>query len=478
MPRPFRPRPLHKTDSYKVGHWRFIVPGTTEMLYYYEARGGEYPYTILFDLQGNMIRNIEGKFATLTDVEEAEYKAGLHFMNDRAFNKEGWRHVINKHGGYLPLDIRAVKEGLPIPVKNVMWTMKNTCDQCAWVPGWTETILEHTWYPSAVVTRSRYTKQILAEFLAETADDFSTLPYQLHDFGGRGVTCVEQMGIGAAAHLVNFQGTDTLPGIDYIEQFYGFGANGGEMPGYSVFASEHSITTMWGREYEAKFVENALDEVPTGILSLVGDSYDIFNFTANIIGGTFRERIRNRNGKVVVRPDSGDPVAVTLRVLEILGEKFGIRETSNGYKLLPPCVGVLWGDGIDHYGIRKILQAMKDAKWSAANIVFGMGGGLLQKLNRDTQKVAIKCCNAVINGQQVEIWKDPITDPGKASKRGRQALLDDQQGGYHSMQYKGDGKLGYPFDILEPAYLNGEVLRFQKFPEIRQLAEVPLEVYA
>jgi nicotinamide phosphoribosyltransferase len=479
MPRPFKPRPLHKTDSYKVGHWRFIVPGTTEMLYYYEARGGEYPYTILFDLQGNIIRNIEGKFATITDVEEAEYKAGLHFMTDRAFNKAGWRHVINKHGGHLPLNIRAVKEGIPVPVKNVMWTMKNTCDQCAWVPGWTETMLEHVWYPSAVVTRSRYTKQIIAEFLAETADDFSTLPYQLHDFGGRGVTCVEQMGIGAAAHLVNFQGTDTLPGIDYIEQFYGFGANGGEMPGYSVFASEHSVTTMWKREYEAKFVENALDEVPTGILSLVGDSYDIFNFTANIIGGTYRERIRNRNGKVVVRPDSGDPVKITLRVLEILGEKFGVRETSNGYKMLPPCVGVLWGDGIDHYGVRLILQAMKDAKWSAANIVFGMGGGLLQKVNRDTQKVAIKCCNAVINGEQVEIWKDPITDPGKASKRGRVALLEDSNGSYRTMSsIKGDGRMDYPFDLLEPTYLDGEVLRFQKFPEIRQLAEVSLEVYA
>lgn len=477
MPRPFRPRPLHKTDSYKVGHWRFIVPGTTEMLYYYEARGGEYPYQVLFDLQGNIQRNIEGQFASLIDVEEAEFKAGLHFGSDRVFNKEGWRHVINTHGGYLPLEIRSVKEGTPVDVKNVMWTMKNTCDKCAWVPGWTETILEHTWYGSTVATKSRYTKQMIAEFLAETADNFDTLPFQLHDFGGRGVPCDLVMGIGAAAHLINFMGTDTLPGLDYIEQYYGFGI-GNEMPGYSVFATEHSITTMWQREFEAKFVGHALDEVPTGILSLVGDSYDIYNFTANIIGGTYRERIRNRNGKVVVRPDSGDSVQVTLRILEILAEKFGVSETSNGYKLLPPCVGVLWGDGIDHYGIRKILQAMKDAKWSAANIVFGMGGGLLQKLNRDTQKVAIKCCNAVINGEQVEIFKDPITDPGKKSKRGRLALLDDQNGGFHTMPYKGDGKNGYPFDLLEQVFLNGELKRFQKFPEIRQLAEIALPIYA
>jgi nicotinamide phosphoribosyltransferase len=475
MPRPFQPRPLHKTDSYKVGHWRFIVPGTTEMLYYYEARGGEYPYTVLFDLQGNIQRNIEGRFATLTDVEEAEFKAGLHFGTDRAFNKEGWRHVINKHGGHLPLDIRAVKEGIPVEVKNVMWTMKNSCPDCAWVPGWTETILEHTWYGSGVVTKSRYSKEMIAEFLSGTADDFSTLPFQLHDFGGRGVTCDLQMGIGAAAHLVNFQGTDTLPGLDYIEQFYGFGIEN-EMPGFSVFATEHSVTTMWKREYESQFVENALNEVPSGILSLVGDSYDIFNFTANIIGGTYRERIRNRDGKVVVRPDSGDSVAVTLRVLDILAEKFGIRENDKGYKVLPPCVGVLWGDGIDHYGIRKILQAMKDAKWSASNIVFGMGGGLLQKINRDTQKVAIKCCNAVVNGGQVEIWKDPVTDPGKASKRGRLALLEDSNDQYRTVQYK-DERAGCPFDLLEPVFLNGELLRFQKFPEIRKLAEVVLPVY-
>lgn len=476
MPRPLRVNPFHKVDSYKVGHWLLLPPGTTEMLYYYEARGGEYPYSTLFGLQYNLIANLEGKFATLDDFHHAEHRAGLHFNSNHVFNKEGWKHVINKHGGYLPLDIRAVKEGTPVDVHNVMWTNKNTCEECAWIPGWTETILEHTWYGSGVATKSRYTKQMIAEFLAETADDLSALPYMLQDFGGRGVTCVEQMALGAAAHLINFQGTDTLPGLDLIEQFYEPDPN--FMPGYSVIASEHSTTTVWGREFEGKFVGNALQKVPTGILSLVGDSYDIFNFTGNIIGGTYREQIRNRNGKVVVRPDSGDAVKVTLRVLDILAEKFGSRETQNGYRLLPPCVGALWGDGIDHYGVRTILQALKDNKWSAANMVFGMGGGLLQKINRDTQKVAIKCCNAVINGQQVEVYKDPITDPGKKSKRGRLALLDDQNGGFHTMQYNNDGKTGYPFDLLEPVFLNGEMKRIQSFDSIRKLAEIPVALYA
>lgn len=466
MPRTLKVNPYRKTDSYKYGHFRFIPRGTTNMMYYYEARGGEYPYTIPFGFQYIMKSHLEGQFGSAEELENAFDISNQHFGTPRMFNLNGWKHILNDHGGLLPLHIRAVKEGTKVGVKNVILMMEPTCERCVWLPGWTETIMEHGWFGSGVATRSHMTKELIKEFLLDTADDLSTLPYQLHDFGGRGVTCVEQMAIGSAAHMLNFAGTDTMPGFDLIQQFYDEGVSDWKVPAFSVAASEHSVTTLWGRERESDFVANALEEFPEGILSLVGDSYDIFNFTANIIGGDHRDKIRNRKGKVVVRPDSGNPKQITLEVMNILGEKFGIRETRNGYKLLPPCVGVLWGDGIDYYGVREILQTLKDNKWSAANIVFGMGGGLLQKLNRDTQKVAIKCCHAIVNGEQRDIFKDPITDPGKASKRGRLALIQDANGDYRTVSYKSDSN-DYPLDQLETVFLNGEVKRSQTFANVR-----------
>lgn len=458
--------PLNLTDSYKDGQYLQYPPNTQKIFEYYEARGGEYPYQVLFGLQYILKSKLEGRFFSGCDLEEAFENSQVHFSKGFPYAKQQWQYILDKYEGRLPLLIRAVKEGTPVPIKNVMMTIENTDPKCYWLTGWVEGLLQQVWYSSTVATKSRMVKQLYKEFLERTADNLDCLPFMLHDFGFRGVSSVETAALMAAAHLVNFRGIDTKVGMDLLYQFY----DAPKVSGFSVAASEHSTMTTWGRNGEELAVGNLLDKFPTGILSIVGDSYDIYNFVGRIIGGTFRDRIRARMGKVVIRPDSGDPLVVVPRVLEILGQQFGIRENSRGFKVLPPCVGVIQGDGMDYYSIQALLRKLEELHWSVENVVTGMGGGLGQKLNRDTQKVAIKCSAAIINRKEVEVFKNPITDPGKVSKHGRQALLLDSEGRYHTMSYSGE--MGYPFDILETVFSNGSVKRNQTLDEIRIIAEV------
>lgn len=465
MPTPLRLNPLNLWDSYKDSHDAFFKVGTSELYYYYSARGGEFTESSLFGLQYNLKSVFEGQFFTQDDLDEAYEDSQLHMGKGFAYNYAGWQHILDKHSGRLPVEIKAVKEGIPVPVGNVMFTIRSTDPVAKFLPGCMETVLQHAWYGSAVTTKSREVKKIIKQFLEETADDLSTLPFQLHDFGFRGVTVTEQAALGGAAHLVNFLGTDTKPANALLHQFY----RAPRISGFSVPATEHSTTTSWGRNGEGDSVANALKKYPTGILSLVADSYDVYNFVENIIGGRFRDEIKYRVGKVVVRPDSGDFNIVVPKILDILASKFGFEVNSKGYKVLPPCIGVIWGDGMDLFTIKILFNTLKNLGWSASVLTVGMGGGLLQKVNRDTQKVAIKCSAGIIDGVEVEVYKDPITDPGKSSKRGRLALVSDDEG-YRTIQRK---DLVFPLeDQLETVFLNGDVTRTQTLEEIRYLAAV------
>jgi len=227
--------------------------------------------------------------------------------------------------------------------------------------------------------------------------------------------------------------------------------------------------TLKGEGGEAGQVEALLNKYPTGILSIVGDSYDIFHFSKDILCKQFRDRILTRNGKVVCRPDSGDPTTQVPQLFDIFAEGFGYRENSKSYKVLAPCIGVLWGDGMDLYSILAQNRAIVAAHYAIDNIVNGMGGGLLQKVNRDTQKFAIKLCNAIINGKEVPVQKRPKTDTGKASKAGRPALLKQDKGRWVTVpDPTGYSQTG---NQLELTFRNGEMKRMQTFDEIKAIAE-------
>lgn len=341
-------------------------------------------------------------------------------------------------------------------------TIENTDDKCYWLTNYLETLLTHVWSSSTVATLSREVKILCKHYLEETSNIMDGLAFMLHDFGFRGVSSVESAGICGAGHLINFQGTDTIRAIEYAMKYYN-----SEVCAYSVPATEHSIMTSYGPALELNLLNDLIDKYPNGILSIVIDSYDYENFIAGVSRDA-KAKILARDGKTVFRPDSGEPVTTTLRVFELLDEVFGSSVNSKGYKVLNPKIGVLWGDGIDYMGIRNILHALKESGWSAENIVFGMGGGLLQKVNRDTQRFAFKCSAQKRDGEWFDIYKKP-KDVSKMSKRGKQYL------------YKIDGAHGSGFqttneidpekeDLLKTVFENGELLIDYSFDEIRRNA--------
>jgi nicotinamide phosphoribosyltransferase len=241
--------------------------------------------------------------------------------------------------------------------------------------------------------------------------------------------------------------------------------------GYSVPASEHSTMTSWGRAGEVDAYRNMLTKYPSGVVSIVSDSYDVFNACENLFGGDLKDMIEKRGGRLVVRPDSGEIPKVILDVLEKLASNFTCTTTSTGHKLLPDCIRVLQGDGINIDSLAMIIAAMKDAGWAADNLAFGSGGALLQKLHRDTQKFAFKCSYALVGGVGRDVVKDPITDPGKKSKMGRLTL---EKGADNKFVTVVEGKGDPAKDILVEVFRNGEVLVQHTLAQVRERAAVQI----
>ncbi|XP_048587754.1 nicotinamide phosphoribosyltransferase [Nematostella vectensis] len=455
------------TDSYKVSHHRQYPDGTSTVFSYFESRGGKFPEVCFFGLQYIIKKWLLGKVVTEEKIQEAKSLYKLHFGSE-IFNEEGWRYILEEYDGHLPIRIRAIPEGTVVPVKNVLFTVQNTDSKCFWLTNWVETVLVQCWYPTTVATTSRAQKQIIAQYLSETADSLEGLPFKLHDFGFRGSTSVESASIGGAAHLVNFCGTDTIAGIVMARNYYGC-----EMGGFSVPAAEHSTITTWGKDGEVDAFRNMLLKFPTGIMACVSDSYDIWNACTNIWGQQLKELVVSREGKgtLVVRPDSGDPPKVVVKVLNLLGKAFGTVKNSKGFHLLPPYIRIIQGDGISYETLGTILENMKRNKWSADNIAFGSGGALLQKMDRDTQKFAYKCSYAVVNGKGVNVFKQPITDLGKKSKKGLLSLELDDQGNYCTVQ---EGKGDPDKDLLVTVFENGKLMKEYTFDEVRKIAEIPI----
>jgi len=243
---------------------------------------------------------------------------------------------------------------------------------------------------------------------------------------------------------------------------------GEPMAGFSIPAAEHSTITAWGRDREAEAMRNMLLQFPDGWISVVSDSFDIFRACSEIWGRQLKDLVLQRPGTVVVRPDSGDPPRVVVKVLDLLGEAFGYSRNAKGFKVLDPHVRIIQGDGVDRDMLPKILEAMKSAEWSADNIAFGSGGGLLQKLNRDTCKFAFKCAAVTINGQEQDVYKQPVTDPGKDSKAGRLALVR-RDGRWVTVRATSETA---PQNRLREVFRDGRLLAETTFAEIRQRAEL------
>lgn len=316
---------LFSADSYKYTHDKMLPNNTQGVYSYFEARkGSKFPKTVFYGLQAILKKYFVGPVITQELINEADYLITRH-IGPGIFNKEGWEYILKKYNGHLPLRIKAVKEGSLIDISNVLMTIENTDDKVPFLTNFAETILTHIWYPITVATTSYYGKLMLTNWLTTTSDkegeDFNNiLNFQLHDFGCRGTENFEASMLGGSAHLLNFNGTDTVPALLVPSRYYN--ENIDKMFGYSIRATEHSIMTSRGEEGEFGVVEELLNKNPDGIMAMVIDSYNYERFI-EVCGTKFKDLILNRNGRIVFRPDSGDIIKVSQQVLELLGQYFG-----------------------------------------------------------------------------------------------------------------------------------------------------------
>ena len=450
---------LLNTDSYKSSHYLQYPPKSQYVSSYIEARRPLGECTLFFGLQAFIKAYLLTPF-TREDLEEAKVILTAHGL---PFNYTDWEYILEKYDGYFPLEISAVEEGMLVPTSSPLVQVVNTDERLPWLTSYIETaLLRAIWYPTTVATISYNIKQTIRRYLEETAENVEALlPFKLHDFGARGASSDESAMLGGMAHLVNFQGTDTLSAIVGARRYYNC-----EMAGFSIPASEHSTMTSWTKEGEADAYANMLKQFAKkdALFAVVSDSYDIYNAVSKLWGKELKEQVKQSGATLVIRPDSGDPKTMVLEVMRRLYESFGGTTNAKGYIVLDSSVRVIQGDGVDAVAIEQILQALKEAGFSAENIAFGMGGALLQQPNRDTFSFAMKASAIQVDGTWRDVYKDPVSDSNKRSKRGRLALLED----FSTIR---EEALAGRINLLQPVYKNGKLLKETNFEAIRRRAD-------
>lgn len=468
----FNRNPLLATDVYKLGHMEFYPEGTTKIYSYLIARSAKkFDSVLWFGLQAH-IKNLLLEPITHAMVDEfLVYRKMILGSNPEGVAKKV-RALAEL--GYWPISIKAAPEGSVIPVRNVLMTITNTHDDFAWCVGFLESYLLKVWNTTTVATSSLGFRRLFTKYAEETAspEAMGLLPFQVHDFGYRGCSSEETAAFSGMAHLVNFLGTDTVIAVKAARDFY----SAAEPIGLSVPATEHSVMCAFGREHEYDAFHRMLDQNPVGIVSIVSDTYHLWNVLTNF-APKLKPRIEARNGKVVFRPDSGEPKLILCGdpaaqpgspahkgVVRLLDEVFGSTVNAKGYRELNPKVGVIYGDGMYYARIADILGTLKEMKYATTNLVIGVGGILLQQHNRDDLGFAIKATYAVVNGEERELFKDPITDPGKRSHKGMVRLT--KVGGEYVTVDRVDHQ-EEAGGLLQEVYRDGKLLIETSFDEIR-----------
>ncbi|UNY46988.1 nicotinamide phosphoribosyl transferase [Cronobacter phage LPCS28] len=460
------------TDSYKVTHWLQFPVGATHSSYYIESRGGEYDELMFAGI--TFVQRVLEKGITVADVKRANKVYKKHFGADY-FNYEGWMMIAEKMDGKIPVKIKALDEGTVVPVKHALAVIENTVEGFHWLPGWLEMfLLRAVWYQTTVATVSYHCKKAIVEYYDMTsdltgADRAMSIKTRLHDFGGRGVSSEESAGLGGSAHLYNFVGTDTVEALIFTQELFKEAED--FMPGFSIPAREHSTTTCYGREGEMSAYMNSVTQFGKGIYACVMDSYDYEEAIKAIAEGEIKDFIIEQGGTFVARPDSGNMVDNIMFALNEFGKRFGYTVNSKGYKVLHPSVRIIQGDEIhSHKDIRRVLSWMEANKWSAENVAFGMGGGLLQLPNRDTLKFAMKMSAIKIDGKWMEVYKSPKGAEWKKSKKGRLTLI------WTGKEYQTVNTLIDVFDwgqeILKLKLVNSEIVGMSTHEDVTMLSDM------
>lgn len=454
------------TDSYKTTH-PFLFPEAKKCVAYGEFRK---PYNddkedtrLVFYGIRYIIENYVAIKWTKKDVELAEKFFATHNANFTPFPfpKDLFLKFIEENDGYFPIKVEALPEGTPCHVHTPVYQITAEKEYSLLVT-YLETIITMVWYPSTVATLSRRARDRVEKFYHETVDDdcFGSLESRLHDFGFRGCTCIEQSVIGGAAHLLNFSGTDTMSAAYYVQ----FGLNNGNPIATSIPATEHSV--MMAHKTERDAVLREISRYGTGVFACVMDTYDYSNALEKLVPSIAKQKLE-QGGFMVLRPDSGDPIKNVLMALKSAEKVFGSDVNKKGYKIIRGAA-VIQGDGVNIDSLTAILKAVKEAGYSAENVAFGMGGGLLQKLNRDTMSFATKLCHITYaDGVKRDIMKTPKTDAGKISLPGEFGVKKNEHG-IPIVYPKEVLPENDPENLLKVVYDHGKVCEWEDFSTIRK----------
>ena len=430
--------PLLLTDGYKVDHRRQYPENTTLVYSNWTPRKSRIEgieHVVFFGLQYFIKKYIleefeQNFFSQPKEAVIASYKRRIDsYLGE---NSVGTEHIAALHDlGYIPMVFKALPEGVSVPIRVPMFTMYNTLPEFFWLTNYFETLLSTTvWMPCNSATIANHYRKILDKYAQETSSIPEFVDWQGHDFSMRGMAALEAALISGAGHLLSFTGTDTIPSIDFLEKYYGADASK-ELVGGSVAATEHSVMSMGTNMGELETFKRLVTEVyPKGIVSIVSDTWDLWKVLTEYLPA-LKEEILSREGKVVIRPDSGDPVKIIcgdpegktenerLGVIQLLWNTFGGLVNSKGYKELDSHIGAIYGDSITIQRAEQICERLKENGFASTNVVLGIGSYTYQYNTRDTFGFAMKATYGEVDGKGREIYKDPITDDGtKKSSRG------------------------------------------------------------
>lgn len=432
--------PLLYTDGYKVDHRRQYPEGTTLVYSNWTPRKSRIDAieeVVFFGLQYFIKKYIIEEFNTNffnKPKKEIAEKYSRRINNYLGPNAVGIKHIEDLHDlGYLPMVIKALPEGSSVPIRVPMMTMYNTLPEFFWLTNYFETILSTTiWMPCTSATIAKQYRKILDKYAEETSTALEFVDWQGHDFSMRGIAGMEAAVMSASGHLLSFSGTDTIPAIDFLEEYYNANSDK-ELVGGSVAATEHSVMCMGTNTGEQETFKRLITEVyPNGIVSIVSDTWDLWKVLTEYLPN-LKEDVLARDGKVVIRPDSGDPADIICGnpngkteeekrgVIELLWEIFGGQTNSKGYKELDSHIGAIYGDSITTERATDICERLKQKGFASTNVVLGIGSFTYQYNTRDTFGFAMKATYGEVNGEGREIFKDPITDDG--TKKSAKGLL-------------------------------------------------------
>lgn len=436
------------TDSYKINHYDQYGPLLEFLQSNWTARGSRVDgveSVLLFGLQPFFKRVLGEMWGGFFDMPEDEAVARYSKRISGRFGPVdvNVEHVRALHQlGYLPLRFRALPEGTEVPLRIPMFVVENTHKKFAWVVNYLESIMStEIWMPMTTATLALRMRRMLDEFAGETSDMPEFVNWQGHDFSFRGMASMEAGAASGSGHLLSFAGSDTIPAVDWIETYYPLPAGREFLVAASVPATEHSVMMIGGPVGEKETFEHVLGLYPSGIVSIVSDTWDLFGVIRKILP-QLKDMIMKRDGRLVVRPDSGDPVKIVCGdpdavegsdehkgVIELLWEEFGGVVNSKGYKQVDLHVGCIYGDGITYERALAIVNGLKKKGFASTNVVFGIGSFSYQHQTRDTFGFAMKATWAQVAGESRDLYKDPKTDNGlKKSARGRLAVVRNEAG--------------------------------------------------